>query len=259
MRLSATGRGRGRRLLPERARAEPRPSVADAVEQAHRKLWAERIDALGLIHDHVGELPTPEDCEQGRPNAIGWWSPMEDAPMFTGLYLPAVCERARRSRSERDRTCARRLAQGLLKCASVSDVPGFIARGVGSDGRCHYPCSSDDQTHPWFYGLDAYLRSGIPRGAERRQVVAKMAEVAGALEANAWRVPCDGAFKGQFRGAFTGALLRDAARYLFMLRVMYDATRDRVWLDRYRAARGGEARRRRVDASRDLRRGFRSR
>jgi len=56
---------------------------------------------------------------------------------------PAACERARRSRSPADAAQARRLAAGLLKCASVSDVPGFIARGVGTDGACRYPLGSD--------------------------------------------------------------------------------------------------------------------
>lgn len=211
-------------------------TTAEAVEQAHAVLWSQRVDRHGVILDNLGEIPTPEDCKLGRPNAIGWWSPIEDGPMFTGLYLPAACERARRSGNETDKANARRLAQGLLKCASVSDVPGFIARGMGTDGKCHYPLGSDDQTHPWFYGLHAYLTSGIPMDAERKQIVEKMRKVAGVLQGTLWRCPCDGAFKGQIRGAFQGHLFRDAVRYLFMLRAMYDVTRDKVWLERYRKA-----------------------
>lgn len=211
-------------------------SLSDAVAQAHRELWRRFVDRDGIIHDYVGDLPTPEDCTLGRPNAIGWWSPIENGPMFTGLYLPAACERARRSGAEADATEARRLAQGLLKLASVSDVPGFIARGVGTDGVCHYPLSSDDQTHPWFYGLHAYCRSGIPTAEERGRIVAKVKDVADALESTGWQVPCTGAFAGQFRGAFRGHLFRDAVRYLFMLRAVHDVTGEAVWLDRYRKA-----------------------
>ncbi len=211
-------------------------SVSIAVDQAHAELWNRRIDKHGVILDYVGETPTPEDCSLGRPNAIGWWSPIENGPMFTGLYLPAACERARRSGDAVDKANARRLAHGLLKCASVSDVPGFIARGLGTDGRCHYPLGSDDQTHPWFYGLHAYFTSSIPSDEERRQIAKKMREVADVLETTGWKCPCDGAFKGQFRGAFQGHLFRDAVRYLFMLRAMYDVTRDSVWLERYRKA-----------------------
>ncbi len=205
-----------------------------AVEQAHCELWRRLVDPHGIIHDYVGELPTPEDCTLGKPNAIGWWSPIENGPMFTGLYLPAACQRARRSGNASDKDQARRLAHGLLKCASVSDVPGFIARGMGTDGVCHYPLGSDDQTHPWFYGLHAYFKSDIPPAEERRKIAAKMMEIADALETTGWKCPCDGAFKGQFRGGFQGRLFRDAARYLFMLRATYETTGDRVWLDRYK-------------------------
>lgn len=214
----------------------PDRTTLEAVEQAHAALWSKFVDKHGVILDFVGDLPTPEDCTLGRPNVIGWWSPIEDGPMFTGLYLPAACERARRSGAPLDKDHARRLAQGLLQCASLSGVPGFIGRGMGMDGKCHYPLGSDDQTHPWFYGLHAYLASGIPSPEERLQIAQKMQAVAGALETTAWKCPCDGAFKGQFRGGFQGHLFRDASRYLFMLRAMHDVTHDNVWLERYRKA-----------------------
>ena len=211
-------------------------TVSAAVESAHETLWSKFIGTEGVIHDFVGELPTPDDCAQGRPNAIGWWSPIENGPMFTGTYLAAMCERARRSGAESDQDEARRLANGLLKCASVSDVPGFIARGVGTDGKCHYPMGSQDQTHPWFCGLHAYVNSGIPTADERQTVVAKMKEVAEALEKSEWKCPCDGAFRGQFRGDFQLFRNHGVVMYLFNLRAMYDVTGDEVWLKRYHAA-----------------------
>jgi hypothetical protein len=216
----------------------PAPGAAaePAIERAHAETWRRFIDEHGIMRDYVGELPTPEDCRLGKPNAIGWWSPIENGPMFTGMYLHAMVERARRTGAISDKEQARRLAQGLLKCASVSDVPGFVARGVGSDGMCHYPLSSDDQMHPWFLGLHAYLLSDIPTADERKVLVAKVREVAGVLQANGWRVPCDGAFKGDFRGGFKGEHFRDAARYLYLLRATYDMTGDAVWLERYRQA-----------------------
>lgn len=210
--------------------------VAASVAAAHQSVWTRFVGPDGVIRDYEGDLPTPEECALGKPNAIGWWSPIENGPMFTGLYLPAMCERARRSGKADDREQARRLAEGLLRCASVSDVPGMIVRGMGSDGKCHYPLGSDDQTHPWFYGLHAYVKSGLPDEAARARAVAKMREVADVLESTGWRCPCDGAFKGDFRGGFKGHLFRDAVRYLHMLRVMADVTGDDVWLRRYRAA-----------------------
>jgi len=211
-------------------------SPAGAIEKAHAELWRRFVDDHGIVCDYVGDLPTPEDCRLGKPNAIGWWSPIENGPMFTGIYLHSMVERARRSGSAMDKEQARRLSQGLLKCASVSDVPGFVARGVGSDGKCHYPLSSDDQMHPWFLGMHAYLRSDIPTSAERNVLIGKVREVAEALESYGWKVPCDGAFKGDFRGGFKGEHFRDAVRYLHMLHATYEMTGDAVWLERYRKA-----------------------
>ena len=211
-------------------------SPAQAIAQAHAETWRRFVDEHGIVRDYVGELPTPEDCRLGRPNAIGWWSPIENGPMFTGMYLNAMVERARRTGSAEDKEKARKLSRGLLKCASVSDVPGFVARGVGSDGKCHYPLSSDDQMHPWFLGLHAYLRSDIPTADERAILVAKVREVAGVLESNGWQVPSDGAFKGQFRGGFKGEHFRDAVRYLYLLRATHEMTGDAVWLARYHKA-----------------------
>ncbi len=213
------------------------PTLTQSVDQAHSELWQRFVDPHGIIRDYVGELPTPEDCKLGKPNAIGWWSPIENGPMFNGLYLPAACERARRSGAAADAEQARRLAQGLMKCASVSEVPGFIARGIGTDGVCHYPLSSDDQTHPWFLGLHAYLKSGLPTAEERKQIIAKVKEVATALQATHWRIPCEGDFKGGFRGGFTGHLFRDAVRYLYLLRATHEITGDPLWLQRYHTAR----------------------
>ncbi len=210
--------------------------VAAVINKAHTVLWSKFIGEDGLIHDFVGKIPTPEDCQLGRPNAIGWWSPIENGPMFTGTYLAAICERARRSGAAADREKASRLARGLLRCASVSDVPGFIARGMGTDGKCHYPMGSQDQTHPWFYGLHAYATSGIPTAEERKAVVDKMEEVAEALETFNWKCPCDGAFQGQFRGNFKLFRHHGAVMYLFILRAMRDVTGDPVWLERYQTA-----------------------
>jgi len=194
------------------------------------------VDRFGIVRDYVGELPTPEDCALGRPNAIGWWSPIENGPMFTGLWLPAVCAQARQSGTEDDRNRARRLAEGLMHCASVSSVPGFIARGVGSDGRCHYPLGSDDQTHPWFLGLSHYLRSGLATEPERARILARVLEVGSVLEASDWRCPCDGAFEGQFRGEYRGPLFRDAVRYLYLLRILAELSGESSWRTQYQTA-----------------------
>jgi hypothetical protein len=211
-------------------------STSDVIEKAHNVLWSFFVDRHGIILDYVGEVPTPEDCALGKPNAIGWWSPIENGPMYTGVYLAAMCERARRTGEPADKGNAKTLAKGLLKCASVSDVPGMIVRGIASDGKSHYPLGSDDQTHPWFLGLYVYWKSDLSSETEKKEIVNKVKEVAGALESNGWNCPCDGAFKKQFRGGFNEGDFRAAVRYLFMLKAVYEMTGDAVWLERYKTA-----------------------
>jgi hypothetical protein len=222
---------------PDNAQRVTQAELERAVESAHAILGTKFVGPEGLIHDYVGDLPTPEECAQGKPNAIGWWSPIENGPMFTGTYLAAICRRACRSGAAADREQANRLARGLLACASVSDVPGFIARGMGTDGKCHYPMGSQDQTHPWFYGLHAYATSGLPNPGQRKAVVDKMKQVAEVLEAADWKCPCDGTFRGQSRGEFKIVRHHGAAMYLFILRAMYDVTGEDVWLARYQSAK----------------------
>lgn len=35
-------------------------------------------------------LPTPEECREGRPNALGWWAPNENGAMFAA-WVVTLC------------------------------------------------------------------------------------------------------------------------------------------------------------------------
>ena len=204
---------------------------------AHEELM-KFVGSEGLLHDYIGEIPTPTDCAECRPNAMGWWSPIENGPMFTGPWLEACVIRAKKSGKEEDRALCWKLIGGLILAASVSDVPGMIVRGVATDGKAHHPLGSEDQTLPWFYGMSAYVQGGFDADGK---VAAKMKAVAEALEKVDWQCPCDQSFAGEFRGKFKKGLpFRSAAHYLFILRATYEATHDRAWLGKYEAARDEE-------------------
>ena len=138
--------------------------VAERIQEQIMNRFA---DSHGIITDYRGlkgeiVLPTPEECERNIPNAKGYWTPIENGGFFTGLYLLGQCRRYRQEKSENTRTLIRRLVGGLCKLQDVATVPGFIARGVGTDGKCHYKSSSSDQFFPWVIGVDAYLDTDIP-------------------------------------------------------------------------------------------------
>lgn len=220
--------------------------VTASVQQAHAEIWRWFIDKHGVMIDFAAldgsvDLPTPEECREGKPNALGWWSPIENGAMFNGMYLDAAVNRWRHTNSAEDAVKARRLMEGLLLLNSISDVKGFVGRGVSTDGRSHYPMGSNDQTLPWFYGLWRYLESGLATPAERERIVAKLVETADVLVSLNWSMPAEPPFHR--RGTFAGFTFDSAPRLLFVCKMMHAVTGDPKWDMLYRRSlteRGGK-------------------
>jgi hypothetical protein len=221
-------------------------SAEPNVEKAHAEIWRRFIDAHDVMLDFTGldgsvAIPTPEECRLGKPNALGWWSPIENGAMFNGLYMDAAANRWRVTQASADAGKARRLAHGLMFLASLSEVKGFVGRGVATDGKSHYPMGSNDQTLPWFYGLWLYLESNLADAAERSRIVAKLVETADAIASSDWRMPAEEPFR--FRGSFSAFTWESAPRLLFVSKIMHRLTGDAKWDARYREglhARGGK-------------------
>jgi hypothetical protein len=169
--------------------------------------------------------------------------------MFNGLYMDAAVNRWRHTKSADDAAKARRLMEGLLLLASISDVKGFIGRGVSTDGKSHYPMGSNDQSSPWFLGLCRYLDSGIATDAERKRIISKVTETADAIVALKWAMPAEPPFNR--RGSFAGFTFDSAPRLLFVCKMMHAITGDAKWDATYRAAlqeRGGDEKVSRLEA-----------
>lgn len=179
------------------------PSLENALHEIHSVIWNRFIDQNNIMLDYTTSdgaisLPTPLECEENQPNALGWWSPIENAGFFTGDYALGLLtayrlaikngkyEEARKRKIE-----IRRLVQGLLLIQDVCETDGCISRGVASDGYSHYPGSSDDQISPWLLALDAYLESGIPSENEAAVCRAHLLRQLNGLYANRWTVPGD--------------------------------------------------------------------
>lgn len=69
-----------------------RTAMTRKVEQAHPEIWRRFVDVHGIMLDFTDldgsvNYPTPEECRDGKPNALGWWSPIESGAMFNGLYM----------------------------------------------------------------------------------------------------------------------------------------------------------------------------
>jgi len=215
------------------------PDPALAAEQAHAEIWRRFIDQHGVMVDFTDldgsiNLPTPEECRQGKPNALGWFQPIENGAMFTGNYMDAAILRWQHSKHLEDADRARRLMEGLLLLASISEVKGFIGRGVSTDGKAHFAMGSDDQTAPWFWGLWRYLDSGLATNPERERIVGKLIETADAIVALGWRMPAEPPFGT--RGSFAHFNFESVARQLFVMKMMHVVTGQAMWDAMYREA-----------------------
>lgn len=214
------------------AEASPK-SMKDSVNCLHQMLWTRMIDRnSGVMFDYSDldgkvEIPTPEECLAGKPNALSWWTPIENGAFFNGLYIDALCNRWLAEKDPETKKEAKMLADGLLLLQKVGKRPGFIARGVSTDGRTHYPIGSDDQTFPWFYGLWKYIHSGIPSQEEKRNIQEKMIEVATALQQQHWRMPCEEPYL--VRGSWNSEDLSHAVRIVFVSQIMFELTGDKKW------------------------------
>ncbi|MES2597768.1 MAG: hypothetical protein V4662_20650 [Verrucomicrobiota bacterium] len=226
-----------------------------AVEKAHDEVWRRFVDEHNLILDYVGlrgEIvrPTPQDCREMKPSALSWGVPNEDGPMFNGLYLDAMCSRWTITKREEDRAKARRLIEGLIKVSTVGETPGFIARGIATDGKTTYSMGSNDQTTPWLYGIWRYVRDGLAKDeAEKRDLVRRFVDQVAMLDANGWKMPTDGP-PSKYRGDFNKPTWEGAPRLLFVMKAMHAFTGDESWQKRYLEAANdkvGKSQRPRID------------
>lgn len=224
--------------------AFPCPASAEtaeqAVEKAHDEIWSRFVDEHNLVLDYTaldGSIirPTPEDCRDLKPSALSWGVPIEDGPMFNGLYLDALCTRWKLTKDEEARSKARRLIAGLLKVSNIGRTPGFIARGIATDGKTTYPLGSNDQTTPWHYGIWRFIIDDLATPEEKAQLTAAFVENIRILDQNGWKMPTDGP-PCTHRGDFGKPGWEGAPRILFVMKAMHHFTGDESWQHRYLAA-----------------------
>jgi hypothetical protein len=129
----------------------------------------------------------------------------------------------------------------LLLLNSMSDVPGFMGRGVSTDGKSHYPMGSNDQALPWFLGLWRYWESNIGTKEERDRASKAIIQTAQTVVDLKWAMPAEPPF-GK-RGSFAGFTFDSAPRQLFVMKILHALTGEAKWEAMYRAAleeRGGK-------------------
>jgi hypothetical protein len=221
--------------------------IKNPVDKAHEQIWSRFIDKNGILYDYTDLgggvlLPTPDECKDGKPNALGWWSPIENGAMYSGLYMDGMIARWNSTGDIEDANKIRRLAKGLILLSSISSVEGFVGRGVTTDGKSHYLMGSNDQTGGWFYGLWRYLETNLPSDDERRLIQDQLVKTANVILKLNWKIPAEDPFKT--RGSFL-YLDYNCARLLFVAKIMFLITKSETWnkvyLDAYSKKVGSPA------------------
>lgn len=204
-------------------------------------------------------LPTPEEIARHYPNVCGWCTGMEDGLLAGGPLLLAALARidARGGHDEAAEAVARRVFRGLMTCAEVSGVPGFLARAVSPfDGKSFYPSSSRDQYTLFVYAMWRAFRHPFAAKEGWKPRIAKvLADVAAYCERtvtkeNGWSLKrADGGAArvskmwtddvrsrtSDGRGSidFGGIYPHEMARLPMIYAAAWDVTGDRHWRGEY--------------------------
>ena len=140
-------------------------------------LYDYRVD--GADDGLVRCLPTADEIRDGFPNPCGWGTGMEDSVL---LGAPMLLAAMHRWVATGDAVAAKRahdLFSGLVACAEVSGVPGFVARSISPrDGRSFYTNSSRDQYTLFVYALWRFRACALATAAEREKAEKLLVDVA---------------------------------------------------------------------------------
>lgn len=183
----------------------------------------------GHLLDYAGKngeayFPTAEECQKSMPNPRSWGLPIENGGFFTGLYAYALIEKYNQTKSKKTAEEIEILINGLFLLQDVSRVEGFIARGVGDDGRSHYPMSAECQIFPWILAIYSYYNSELCK--KREAVKCRLLRVLTALRDCGWRIPCDveGVFyKGNW---YDSDAWRNVVLLISCARLIYELTKE---------------------------------
>lgn len=165
-------------------------NIKNACTFIFEKLFDERTNLIydGLYKsDELKFLPTAEEIALLVPNPCGWGTNMEDSVLNGACMLEAMMNAYYIEKDENDRKIIKerikKLASGLMLCATIGSKKGFIARSVlPSDQKSHYTNSSRDQYTHWLAVMYKYYLSDFSDQREKDAISEIFVEVASLAE-----------------------------------------------------------------------------
>lgn len=209
----------------------------------------------------IDKIPGPELINEykplkknGDPNYMGGGTGTEDCSMLCGIMLAGLCDKYEIKKDAATADWARKLAKGLMLADTVHGDPGFVARGVSpADGKSVYPETSRDQYTHNIHGLWRYFNSPIATDAEKKEISEIFCAVAEKMKREI-RPDTNPPYTYKLhkgvpdkRGVakMHDVYPHEAARLAMLYAAAYDATKNKKYLNWYRAvyddAVGGSA------------------
>lgn len=176
--------------VPSATRAEvPTAALNDKMDQAWQVTWSRFfqkdvqtfMDYLSSYEagKELSHLPTAEEVGRQYPNPCGYSTGMEDGMILGGAMLSLICDRFAVTGETSLRDSAAQVFAGMRRCATVHEVPGFIARNVcPEDRKSVYINSSRDQYTHFVHGLWKYYHSPIVDTAIKTEIRSILTDVA---------------------------------------------------------------------------------
>ncbi len=156
----------------------------EALDVAWRRILTEFYsDRTGLIYEHCSDgdatryLPRPDEIAKNEPVATGWNTGMEDSVLHGGPLLLTSLLRG-------DHPVFDKLFAGLMRCATISGKPGFLARSISPvDCKSFYYNSSRDQYTLFVYTMWRVYKSAFATPTMKDEIRRVLVDIAKYTEA----------------------------------------------------------------------------
>lgn len=222
--------------------------------QAER-LWAALwkiyyLPETGLLYDYrtsrdfehrFDHLPSVREIAECKPNPCGWGSGMEDSMINAGVTMDALTEACLLTSDPELVRRAADIFKGMVNCAEISGVKGFLARSISPrDGRSIYPESSRDQYTNFVHGIWKFYHSPLSDKAQKAKIREIMESICALMEEvitpeSDYTIPrIDGVRINSSVCKMWNVEPHEAARLPMIYAAGWDITKNSRWFELYR-------------------------
>jgi hypothetical protein len=228
-----------------------RSALAQCVDRMWEVTWKRfYLPQTHLFYDYLtsyesgrelAHLPTADEVQRQYPNECGYGTGMEDCMISAGVMLSLIVDRYAVTQDETLRQRALDVLEGIRLCATVHEVPGFVARGVCvEDSKSIYPNSSRDQYTHAVHGLWLYFHSPLCRSETKTEIGTLLSGIADRMtrtvtpENDYDSLRADGTRDTRGISRMWNVKGHEAARLPMIYAAAWDVTKKKEYYDLYR-------------------------